>query len=271
VVNIDGKQLRGSYDTETEKAAIYMVSAWANANNMVLGQVKVDEKSNEITAIPRLLDILDLKGALVTIDAMGTQREIAAQIREAGADYLLALKGNQGETHRQVKDAFEIFEAGKKGNLDQEIDLGHGRIETRNCFVVEAKDWLLEEDFLKWKDLKSIIKVDTKFEYRNGKKKGQISQETRYYISSLEQDAQKINNAVRGHWGIETKLHWVLDVAFNEDQSRVRIGHAPENFALLRHIALNKLKNEKSLKRGIKGKRKKAGWDEEYLIRVLTT
>lgn len=271
VVNIDGKQLRHSYDTATEKAAIYMVSAWANANNMVLGQVKVDDKSNEITAIPRLLAILDLQGALVTIDAMGAQREIAAQIREVGADYLLALKGNQGETHRQVKEAFEQFDAAKNGISDQELDLGHGRIETRKCTVVLAKDWLLEEDLVKWKDLKSIVKVEAEIEYKNGKKKGQTSQEVRYYISSLEPDVHKINRSVRSHWGIETKLHWVLDVAFNEDQSRVRKGHAPENFATLRHIALNKLKNEKSLKRGVKGKRKKAGWDEDYLIKVLIT
>jgi len=271
IVNIDGKQLRGSYDTEDEKAAIYMVSAWANEHNMVLGQVKVDDKSNEITAIPKLLSILKLEGALITIDAMGTQQKIAAQIQNAQADYLLALKGNQAETHQQVVEAFELFEAGKKTKMHQELDMGHGRIEKRTCFVAPARDWLLEENYLKWKGVKTLVKVHTEVEQRNGKQKGQVTQETRYYLSSLEPDAENINQAVRSHWGIETKMHWVLDVAFREDQSRVRKENAPENFAILRHIALNKLKNEKSVKRGIKGKRKKAGWDDEYLLKVLLT
>lgn len=269
VVSIDGKQLRRSYDTQADKAAIYMVSAWANANNMVLGQVKVADKSNEITAIPRLLALLDLAGAVVSIDAIGTQREIAQQIRAAQADYLLALKANQGEIHRQTTEAFERFDAGEKDQAHQTMDLGHGRIETRTCWVASARDWLLEEDLAKWKDLNTLVKVHARIEYRNGKRQGQVSEEVRYYISSLPADAQRISRAVRSHWGIEIRLHWILDVAFGEDQSRVRKGFGAENFATLRHIALNKLKNETSLKRGIKAKRKKAGWDEDYLIKVL--
>lgn len=271
VINIDGKQLRRSYDSGSDKAAIYMVSAWANANNMVLGQVKVSDKSNEIEAIPRLLEMLDLTGSIITIDAMGTQREIASQVIENQADYVLALKGNQGEMHRQVGEAFERFDAGKKGLNDQQMDLGHGRIEYRSCCVALAEDWILEEEYHKWRGLRSIVRLEARVEYRNGKHKGKVIEETRYYLSSLEPDPAKINQAIRLHWGIETKLHWVLDMAFREDESRVRIGHAPQNFAILRHIALNKLKNESSLKRGIKAKRKKAGWDEEYLIKVLLT
>ena len=271
IVNIDGKQLRCSFDTDSDKAAIYMVSAWANANEMVLGQVRVADKSNEITAIPKLLDILELNGSIVTIDAMGTQREIAAKIIDNEADYVLALKGNQGDLHTEVKEAFERFGAQQKALKDLDTDIGHGRIEERQCYVAAAADFLSPQMLKRWKGLQSIVKIEAYVTYKNGKLQGRQDFEERYYISSLDKQAQRINQVVRSHWGIETKLHWVLDIAFREDDSRVRKGHAPENLAILRHIALNKLKNEKSLKRGIKTKRKKAGWDHDYLIKVLAS
>jgi predicted transposase YbfD/YdcC len=271
IVNIDGKALRRSYDTASDKPMIHMVSAWANKNNLVLGQVKVSEKSNEITAIPKLLEILDLAGSIVTIDAMGTQKAIAARIVDKEADYLLALKGNQGNLQQEVEEAFNTFEAKDKAVIDQNIQLGHGRIEERNCYVVPAKDYISPNVLSCWKNLASIIKIEAYVTYKNGKNKGKQTYEERYYISSLPQHATKINHAVQSHWGIETKVHWVLDVAFREDDTRVRSGHADENLAIVRHIALNKLKNETSCKRGIKAKRKKAGWNQKYLLKVLKT
>lgn len=273
IVNIDGKALRRSFDTVGGKSMIYMVSAWANSNNIVLGQVKVDDKSNEITAIPKLLNLIDLQGSLVTIDAMGTQKEIAKKIVEEKADYLLALKGNQGNLKEEVEEAFDKFKAKEKavenGTFDKSIQVDHGRIEERFCYVVAAKDFLSPQERLKWKALVSIVMIEAYVTFKNGKRKGEQAYQKRYYITTLEQQAPKINIAVQTHWGIETKVHWVLDVAFREDESRVRKGHADENFAIVRHMALNKLKNEKSCKRGIKAKRKKAGWDFEYLIKVL--
>ena len=269
IVNIAGKQLRHSFDTDADKSAIYMVSAWANANEMVLGQVKVADKSNEITAIPKLLDILELKGSIVTIDAMGTQREIATKLIDDEADYVLALKGNQGDLHTETVEAFERFSAKQQSIKHVDKDLGHGRIEERHCYVVKASDFLSPQVLKRWDGLQSIIKIEAYTTYKNGKYQGRQDFEERYYISSLDQQAQRINEAVRAHWGIETKLHWVLDIAFREDDSRIRKGYAPENMAILRHIAVNKLKNEKSFKRGIKAKRKKAGWNDEYLVKVL--
>lgn len=270
IVNIDGKALRRSFDSYSEKSMIYMVSAWANMNNLVLGQVKVDEKSNEITAIPKLLKLLDLVGCIITIDAMGTQKEIAASIIDCRADYVLALKGNQGNLKEETEEAFGQFGAKTKAAFDKNLQVGHGRIEERICYAVAAKDYLSPIELAKWKGLKTIVKIEAYVTYKNGKKKGHQDYQERYYISSLGLDAERINHAIQSHWGIETKLHWVLDVAFREDESRVRKGHADENFAIARHIALNKLKNEKSCKRGVKAKRKKAGWNEEYLIKVLT-
>lgn len=267
---------------------IYMVSAWANANNLVLGQVKVAEKSNEITAIPKLLQLLDLVGCIVTIDAMGTQTEIATQIIGQEADYVLALKGNQSNLHEQVKESFEQLGAKSKAIKQSQEDqseatqiaktpkwmnkseqIGHGRIEQRYCYVAKAEEYISKDILDKWTDLTTIIKIEAYTYYKNGKNQGKQVYEERYYISSLDPNAAQINKAVQAHWGIETKLHWVLDVAFREDDSRIRKGHADENLAIIRHIALNKLKNEKTCKKGIKGKRKKAGWDNQYLLKVL--
>ena len=273
IVNIDGKALRHSFDTEDGKSMIYMVSAWANANNLVLGQVKVDEKSNEITAIPKLLDLISIVGSLVTIDAMGTQRNIASKIKSKEAEYLLALKGNQGNLKDEVEEAFTRFNAvGTAMNnrtFNRTTQVGHGRIEERNCYAVPAKDFLSPVELKKWEGLETVVMIESYITYKNGEQKGKQMYQKRFYISSLSQDAKRINQSVQAHWGIETKVHWVLDIAFREDDSRVRKGHADENFAILRHIALNKLKNETSCKRGIKTKRKKAGWNDDYLLKVL--
>ena len=269
LVNFDGKTLRRSYSTDDDKAAIHMVSAWANANNMVLGQVKVEDKSNEITAIPRLLEMLDLSGATVTIDAMGCQTEIAEGIINNGADYILAVKGNQGDLYEEITESFEKVGGTNQAQSHTTENKGHGRLEQRTAYALAAEQWLSSEIMSKWMALQTIVKIETNTTFMNGKKKGQTRQETRYYISSLRPDSAWHNILIRNHWGIENKLHWVLDVAFREDDCRVRKGYAAQNMAILRHIALNKLKNEKSHKRGIKNKRKKAGWDDDYLLKVL--
>lgn len=279
IISIDGKTLRRSYDRGRDKAAIHMVSAWANKNHLILGQVKTHEKSNEITAIPQLLEVLAITGCIVTIDAMGCQTEIAAQIIEQGADYVLSLKGNHGTVHQKVVEFFEQFDEpeqelehepepappGTKGIAlgDYEtVDGDHGRIEIRRYRQVSDVQWLEERS--QWKGLQRVGMVET--ERHIGET---VSVERRYYLSSLGQDVQQFAEAVRGHWSIENTVHWSLDVCFHEDDSRIRIGHAPENFAMLRHIALNLLKQDTRCKRGIKTKRLRAGWDHAYLAHVL--
>jgi predicted transposase YbfD/YdcC len=267
IVPIDGKKLRRSHDKTLGKNAIHMVSAWAAENNLVLGQIKVDDKSNEITAIPQLLDLLEVSGCIVTIDAMGCQREIAKKIRAKDADYVLALKGNQGTL---FDDAQRLFDQARETDFEncdsyRTEEQGHGRSEIRECWSLSDPDCLSSiQNLADWQDLQTVIMVRS--ERCLG---GKQSQETRYYISSLEGDAKQGLRAVRGHWGIENKLHWVLDIAFREDDSRIRKGNGAQNFAVLRHIALNLLKQEKTAKCGIKAKRRKAGWDVEYLTKVL--
>ena len=263
IIAIDGKTARRSYDKTINP--LHMVSAWAAENNLVLGQVKTEEKSNEITAIPKLLDMLDINGCIVTIDAMGCQKDIAKKIIDKKADYVLALKGNQGKIHKEVK---EIFEQTKKNNgctIHEETTTGHGRVEEKTCasILLQNQTGVLQES-KHWKGLKSIIRIESK---RKNKKK--TTKEVRYYLSSLKTNAKKFSQIVRKHWSIENSLHWVLDVAFREDESRIRKGNSAENFAIMRHIALSLLKQEKSLKRGIKGKRLKAGWDSDYLLKIL--
>lgn len=273
VVSIDGKCLRGSHDDYTNKSAIYMVNAWATANQLCLGQLKVDEKSNEITAIPKLLEVLDLQGCIVTIDAMGTQKEIAKKIRESNADYVLALKQNHVELYQEVEATFNHLINTSYTNTDIEWNKDHGRIESRRCYTIDLNaanfDWILSEDLEQWQDLNSLIMIQAS--RRKGEK---IEQQTRYYISSLDlktTSAQSMNQIVRSHWGIENQLHWSLDVAFKEDYSRVRQGFADQNLARLRRLVLNLLKQDKKSKLGIQNKRMKAAWDQEYLIRILNS
>lgn len=267
LVAIDGKTLRRSHDKLLGKKAIHMVSAWSTANGLVLGQVKTDEKSNEITAIPELLKQLELSGCIVSIDAMGCQKQIAKSIVDKGADYVLSLKGNQPRLHEDVKDLFDgAMQLGFEGmNYDmwESVEKGHGRIETRQCWVISDLTYI--RSLKDWRDLNCVAMV--KAERRIG---DSISVESRYYISSLKGNARQLLRAIRGHWAIENSLHWVLDIAFREDDCRVRKDNAPQNLAVLRHISLNLLKQDKTLKVGIKAKRKRAGWDNQYLLNVLS-
>lgn len=260
VISIDGKSIRGTRE-HGSKTIVHMVSAWATENHIVLGQLKVGEKSNEITAIPKLLDLLVIKGCIVTIDAMGCQKEIVSAIAGKEADYLIAVKGNQGNLREQIQDSFRFLPA---VSVSEDVDCGHGRIETRRCSVID--DLSLIENREEWKNLRSLIKIETE---RYDKCRQTMLKETRMYISSLEADAVLINQSVRSHWAVENSLHWVLDVAFGEDHSRKRAGYAAQNFSLINRIALNLLKNDRSAKVGVKGKRLKAGWDNEYLLKIL--
>jgi len=270
VIALDGKTLRRSHDKTLGKKAIVMVSAWATANHLVLGQRKVDEKSNEITAIPELLQVLEISGCIITIDAMGCQKEIAAAIVEQGADYVLALKENHGNLYEDVELLFDDLEKSQfsayQYDHEQTVNKGHGRIESRQCWTISDPDVLrLLRGTKDWKKLTSVVKVQAK---RRTDQKTTI--EARYYLSSLTGDASKLLDSTRTHWGIENGLHWVLDIAFREDECRVRKGYAAQNLATLRHIAVNLLKQEKTARVGVKTKRLRAGWDEGYLFKVLS-
>ena len=266
VIAIDGKTARRSYDKGKGKGAIHMVSAWASQNRLVLGQRKVDAKSNEITAIPELLKVLDIHGCIVTIDAMGTQKAITQQIIEQGGDYVLALKGNQGNLFEDVEQIFEQALSQNFKGIEYDFyetkDVGHGRVEQRRCWSLGQVEWLIDAE--KWAQFTSIARVESVRECD-----GKTSGEARYYISSLAPDAQRLAEAIRTHWSVENPLHWVLDIAFREDECRIRNGHAPENFTLLRHLAVSALNQEKTAKIGSKNKRLRAGWDDDYLLKVL--
>ena len=269
VIGVDGKCLLGSEDGSIGKKAIYMVSAWAASNHLVLGQRKVAEKSNEITAIPELLKILEISGCIVTIDAMGTQTKIAEAIINKGADYVLAVKENQGKLYQDICALFEYDKQFDFKNADysstKTVDKNHGRIEIRRCWTISDPEYLASiRDVKRWKKLSSLAMVVSERETEKG-----TTLEVHYYISSLPSNAKHILHATRTHWSVENGLHWVLDVAFHEDLSRVRKDNAPANFAVLRHIALNLLKQEKSAKGGVHAKRLQAAWDESYLLKVL--
>ena len=261
IIAIDGKTIRGA-KASGKKSPVHMVSAWANDNNVVLGQVKVSEKSNEITAIPKLLEVLSIKDTIVTIDAMGCQTDIAEKIIKQQADYLLAVKGNQEQLYQDIEDEFRF---GKQIQTHLSEELDHGRIETRTCSIITDFKFIADDN--KWKNLTTVIKIESIREFKNSDKL--VEKATRYYISSLDAKPEDFQNAIRSHWGIENKLHWTLDVAFSEDASRKRIGNASQNFSILNKIALNLLKNEKSSKTGVKSRRLNAGWDNHYLIKVL--
>lgn len=268
VIALDGKTVRHSFDAASGKAALHLVSAWASKNGVALGQLKVAGKSNEITALPALLRLLDVKGCVVTIDAMGCQKELAGQIVEQQGDYVLCLKGNQGHLHAETEYFFAQAKLMKFHDVPYDyhetVEKDHGRIEIRRCWMVEdvAIDWLERKD--QWPGLASIAAVEA--ERRLGKK---VTKETRYFISSLKGSAKQLAEAARTHWGIENSLHWVLDVTMNEDQSRVRKDHAPENLALLRRLALNLIKKAKPPKASVRGSIKKAGWDNSFLETIL--
>jgi predicted transposase YbfD/YdcC len=272
VVAVDGKTLRRSHDRGAGTGALHLVSAWAAGSGLVIGQVATDAKSNEITAIPALLKLLALEGATVTVDALGCQTAIARQIVEQGADYVLALKDNHRRTHERVRRVFADADAAVGTALpladlaaDATTDKGHGRIERRRCRAIGDPAHLafVDPDGV-WPNLTSVVCIEST--RRIGEA---VTTETRHYLSSLPADAASLNAAVRSHWGIENRLHWVLDMAFREDDSRVRVGHAPENLAIVRHFVLNLLRKESSRRASIATKRLCAALDDSYLRTVL--
>ena len=260
IVAVDGKTMRRSFDRTSDKATLQMVSAWASHNRLILGQVAVDETSNEITAIPRLLDLLDLHGCIVTIDAIGCQQDIAQQIVAQQAEYVLAVKANQGSLWREAHTCF----AGDRGAMSyfETTDQDHGRTETRRYWMTETLPVPLRQ--VQWTGLRSLGLVEATRTVN-----GKTSVEYRYYISSLAANAERLATAVRGHWGIENQVHWVLDMVFDEDHSRMRERNSATNFAMIRRMALNMLRQDQTGKLSLRRKRLRAGWDNDYLKSLL--
>ena len=266
-ISIDGKTLRHSYDKGGGRGAIHMISAWSSRNQMVFGQIKTAEKSNEITATPKLLKILDLTDCVISIDAMGCQTAIAETIIKGKGDYVLAIKGNQKGLYEQIEDFFEIAEQGSYKGIDHNHQIDspnkdHGRIEERRYTLCPLPDYFTHVKH--WKGLSGIGQVE-----RVRHIKGETTKEVSYYILSFYQDVQQFAKSVRSHWQIENSLHWSLDMAFREDDSRIKKDNSPENMAIIRHMTLNMLKNEKTYKQGIKAKRKRAAWDKEFRLKAL--
>ena len=269
VVAIDGKTVRRSHDREAGRGPIQLVSAWAEANQLVLGQVKVKEGSNEVTAIPELLEVLTLKGCIVTMDAAGCHEAFAETIVEKGGEYVLALKANQARLYEEVKSLFAYAQETDFQDVEHDYsrstDKGHGRIEIRECWVIADPEYLAYvRERYDWRELKTIVMV-----VGQRRMADKTTTDVRYYVSSLPNDARLLLRAVRGHWSIENSLHWVLDMVFREDESRLRQDNGAHNFAILRRIALNLLKQEPTAKRSLRGKRLKAAWDDNYLLKVL--
>lgn len=267
LIHIDGKTAKGTYDREEKLKALHSVSAWSSEHGLVLGQQKVDGKSNEITAVPLLLQLLNLKGAVVTLDAMGTQTAIAAQIKQAEGEYVLALKGNQGKLNQQVEAWFEQALAqnfsGIEHSYDQTVEAGHHRIETRQVWTVPVSQLPPLHRQTQWQGLSTVVMVKRTRQLWN-----QMTTQVCFYLSSLPAEAARHNQVIRSHWSVENSLHWVLDVTFNEDASRIRSGYAPENLGLLRRLSVNLLKREPS-KLSLTMKRYRAGMDNEFLLKIL--
>jgi predicted transposase YbfD/YdcC len=265
VISMDGKSFNGSYDREKGQKSLHMVSAWVSSHHLLLGQVKTDEKSNEITAIPKLLAMIDVKGHIVTLDAMGAQKKIAQQIVKQEGDYVISLKGNQGTLHENVQNAFEEAVAqewqGVRHETCQTIESGHGRIEKRRYYLLPAAAVNIPQE---WSTVKSVVMVE-----RERTDWKETSHEVQYHICSLPADIEKISTAIRSHWGVENQLHWSLDVLFNEDKSRIRTAHGAENFGTMRRQTLGLLQRDTTLKQSIRLKRYRAAMDNDYLIRVL--
>lgn len=269
VIAIDGKTLRRSFNTADEQSAIHMVSAWSTANGVVLGQEKTAQKSNEITAIPELLNSLAIKGCIVTIDAMGCQKDIAEQIIKQKGDYLLALKGNQGNFHEEVAtfltDAKKLNFKNVEYDFHEEIDAGHGRVETRRAYAIDFKKYKKHmPEGMKWKKLTSLVMVETLREGRDFK-----TMDTRFYISSCPPFAAPLLDASRKHWAVENSLHWTLDVTFREDDSRIRKDASPENYAIFRHIALNIIRRNISIDASVKRKRHMAALNDDVRTTLI--
>jgi predicted transposase YbfD/YdcC len=267
IVAIDGKTLRRSHDRSLGQEALHMVSAWASGSGLVLGQIRVDDKSNEIPAVPELLEMLKIEGCIVTLDALHCQTQTVEAILEKQADYVLPVKENQPRLLEALQGLFDDAQEMHwvECNSFRTVSKGHGRMESRECWTTSDPEYLKYIATLAdWQDLQSIAMVEAV--RRIGE---QTTTTRRYFISSLESDAELMLRSVRSHWGIENEVHWVLDITFREDDCRIRRGNGAENFAVLRHIALNLLKREKSAKRSIKAKRKKAAWDDDYLLMVL--
>jgi predicted transposase YbfD/YdcC len=266
IIAIDGKTLRHSFDNRSGKKALHLVSAWAFENHLLLGQEAVDQKSNEITAIPKLLEILELTGAIVTIDAMGCQREIVRQIHEGGGDYVIGLKGNQPQLHEAAKDEFSKHMENDFADVDcrqhQTSEKAHGRVEERTYYQMKLPADFPNRD--EWAGLETIGMV-----VNHTVCNGVFSDDVRYYISSLPLGVEKFAASVRGHWGIENGLHWTLDVTFDEDQSRISKDHGSENFGLLRRIALSVLKRHQGDKKSVRQRRLRSGWEGDYLLEIL--
>ena len=269
-IAIDGKTLCGSFDTFSGELPDHIVSAYGSESGLVLAQIATDKKSNEITAIPQLLRLLELRGCTVTIDAMGTQTPIAEQITDSQANYVLAVKANQPELSEEVGENFEKVGVQDDAQMVEKLESDHGRVEHRVYTLCPVKDYLTPQVRGRWSQVATMVMVDNHTEFVNGRRKGQTRSERRFFITNLGIEHQRqIVKSIRSHWGIENSVHYILDVAFGEDGNRTRTKNAAVNQAVVRHYALNLLKLEKTAKVGIKTKRKKAGWDDQYLLKLL--